>query len=94
MSFSGRRLSILRPSNRRFSVGKELSENGTLFIYTYVFLLFFSSSQEVMFPALLLLHKLPLHAAMLLSLVHEGHIILRFLQQHKLLVEDYYMHSN
>jgi hypothetical protein len=27
MSFSGRRLSILRPSNRRFSLGKELSEN-------------------------------------------------------------------
>ncbi|OOF98109.1 hypothetical protein ASPCADRAFT_205366 [Aspergillus carbonarius ITEM 5010] len=27
MSFSGRRLSILRPSGRRFSVGKELSEN-------------------------------------------------------------------
>lgn len=41
MSFSGRRLSILRPSNRRFSVGKELSENGTLFNYLYVFLLFF-----------------------------------------------------
>lgn len=28
MSFSGRRVSILRPSNRRFSVGKELSNNG------------------------------------------------------------------
>ncbi|OJJ02752.1 hypothetical protein ASPVEDRAFT_42261 [Aspergillus versicolor CBS 583.65] len=27
MSFSGRRVSILRPSNRRFSVGKELSTN-------------------------------------------------------------------
>lgn len=27
MSFSGRRVSILRPSNRRFSAGKELSEN-------------------------------------------------------------------
>lgn len=94
MSFSGRRLSILRPSNRRFSVGKELSENGTLFVYTYVFLLFFSSFEEVMFPAFFLLYMLPLHAAMLLSLVHEGHIILRFLQQHKLLVEDSCIHSN
>lgn len=28
MSFSGRRLSILSPSNRRFSAGKELSLNG------------------------------------------------------------------
>jgi len=28
MSFSGRRVSILRPSNRRFSLGKELSTNG------------------------------------------------------------------
>jgi hypothetical protein len=28
MSFSGRRVSILRPSNRRFSQGKGLSENG------------------------------------------------------------------
>ncbi|PYH45309.1 putative aminotransferase, classes I and II [Aspergillus saccharolyticus JOP 1030-1] len=27
MSFSGRRVSILRPGNRRFSLGKELSEN-------------------------------------------------------------------
>jgi hypothetical protein len=30
MSFSGRRVSILRPSSRRFSQGKELSENGSL----------------------------------------------------------------
>jgi hypothetical protein len=28
MSFSGRRVSILRPSNRRLSVSKGLSENG------------------------------------------------------------------
>ena len=34
MSFSGRRVSILRPSNRRFSLGKELSENGAFFLDT------------------------------------------------------------
>lgn len=34
MSFSGRRVSILRPSSdRRFSTSKGLSENGTAFPY-------------------------------------------------------------
>jgi hypothetical protein len=31
MSFSGRRVSILRPSTRRFSASKGLSDNGAYF---------------------------------------------------------------
>ena len=51
MSFSGRRLSILRPSNRRFSVGKELSENGMsivlfLSLLLFCFVFFYSCSMS------------------------------------------------
>ena len=45
MSFSGRRLSILRPSGRRFSVGKELSENGA----SSIALLFYIMDYNIVF---------------------------------------------
>ena len=37
MSFSGRRVSILPASNRRFSTGKDLSLNGTWHLSSFIF---------------------------------------------------------